>query len=155
VDVVKEGNNMSAANRVVVRFRDGRTVKGTTRDFLPAKAMFHFHPVDGGEALEVNVAELKAVFFVRCLEGDPNYNEYKGLPDKSVASLGKKIGVVFADGEVLAGYTHSYNPSNPGFFVTPVDPRSNNIRVFVVRDSVKEVKLGAQAESLVKGPVHN
>ena len=141
---------MSAANNVVVRFRDGRTLKGTTRDFLPAKAMFHIHPVDAREAVEVMVQDLKAVFFVRRLGGDPSYNEFKDLPEQKVASLGKKIGVVFADGEMLAGYTHSYNPSNPGFFVTPVDPRSNNIRVFVVRDSVKEVKLGAQAEEMVK-----
>ena len=142
---------MSAANSVVVRFRDGRILKGTTRDFLPAKAMFHIHPVNAQEAVEVLVQDLKAVFFVRRLEGDPNYNEYKDLPEQTVASLGKKIGVVFIDGEVLAGYTHSYNPSNPGFFVTPVDPNSNNIRVFVVRDSVKEVKLGAGAEELLKG----
>lgn len=142
---------MSAANNVVVRFMDGRILKGTTRDFLPAKAMFHIHPVDGQEAIEVLVQDLKAVFFVRRLGGDPNYNEYKDLPEQAVASLGKKIGVVFDDGEVLAGYTHSYNPSNPGFFLTPVDPKSNNIRVFVVRDSVKEVKLGAGAEELLKG----
>ena len=142
---------MSAANSVVVRFRDGRMLKGTTRDFLPAKGMFHLHPVDSGEAVEVMVQDLKAVFFVRRLGGDPAYNEYKDLPEQRVASLGKKIGVVFEDGEILAGYTHSYNPSNPGFFVTPVDPKSNNIRVFVVRDSVREVKLGAQAEEMVRG----
>jgi hypothetical protein len=142
---------MSAANNVVVRFRDGRMLKGTTRDFLPAKAMFHLHPVGAQEAVEVMVQDLKAVFFVRCLAGDPSYNEYKGLPEQGVASLGKKIGVVFADGEILAGYTHSYNPSNPGFFVTPVDPRSNNIRVFVVRDSVREVKLGSQADEMLRG----
>lgn len=141
---------MSAANNVVVRFTDGRILKGTTRDFLPAKAMFHIYPVDAQEAIEVMVHDLKAVFFVKRLGGDPNYNEHKDLPEQKVASLGKKIGVVFVDGEMLAGYTHSYNPSNPGFFVTPVDPKSNNIRVFVVRDSVKEVKLGAQAEEMVK-----
>ena len=142
---------MNAANNVVVRFRDGHILKGTTRDFLPAKAMFHLHPAGAQEAVEVMVHDLKAVFFVRNLGGDPNYNEYKDLPEKNAASLGKKIAVAFADGEVLAGYTHSYNPTNPGFFVTPVDPRSNNIRVFVVRDAVREVKLGVQADAILRG----
>ena len=141
---------MGAANRVVVRYRDGRLVKGTTRDFLPTKPLFHLHPGDSSEAVEVRLNELKAVFFVRRLEGDPNYNEHKDLPEQGMASLGKKIAVVFEDGESLAGYTHSYNPNNPGFFMTPVDPNSNNVRVFVVRDSVREVKLGAQAEDLIK-----
>lgn len=141
---------MGAANSVVVRFRDGHTLKGNTRDFLPAKPMFHLHPVGSEEAVEVLVRDLKAVFFVRSLGGDPNYNEYRVLPQQRAASLGKKIGVVFTDGEIMAGYTHSYSPSNPGFFVTPVDPRSNNIRVFVVRDSVKEVRLGVQAEEMIK-----
>ena len=142
---------MSAANSVVVRFADGHVLKGTTRDFLPAKAMFHLHPVGAQEAVEVMVQDLKAVFFVKSLGGNPNYDEYKSLPEKNPASLGKKIAVAFTDGELLAGYTHSYNPSNPGFFVTPVDPRSNNIRVFVVRDAVGEVKLGVQSGELLKG----
>jgi len=126
----EKGSTMSAANNVVVRFKDGRMLKGTTRDFLPAKAMFHLYPVGAEEAVEVRVVDLKAVFFVRRLGGDPSYNEYKELPEQRVAS---------------------YNPSNPGFFLTPVDPKSNNIRVFVVRDSVKEVKLGAQADGIVRG----
>ncbi len=142
---------MSAANNVVVRCRDGRMLKGTTRDFLPAKTMFHLHPVDSKEAVEVVVQDLKAVFFVKRLEGNPGYDEYKDLPEERVASLGRKIAVVFVDGEVLTGYTHSYDPSKPGFFVTPVDPNSNNVRVFVVRDSVKEVRLGVQAEGLARG----
>jgi hypothetical protein len=141
---------MGAANRVVVRYQDGRILKGTTRDFLPAKPMFHLHTDESSEALEICVSELKAVFFVRSLEGDPNYNEYRELPERNVASLGKKVALVFRDGEMLAGYTHSYNPMNPGFFVTPVDPKSNNIRVFVVRAAVRDVKLGVQAEAIVK-----
>jgi len=142
---------MSAANKVVVRYRNGRLVKGTTCDFLPAKPVFHILTGDADQALEVAIADLKAVFFVKRLEGDPNYNEYKDLPEQKVASLGKKIAVKFQDGELLSGYTHSYTPSAPGFFVTPVDPRSNNIRVFVVKDAVRELRLGIQAEELAKG----
>jgi len=141
---------MGTANKVVVRYLDGRLIKGTTRDFLPGKPMFHVHTDDSAEAVQVSLADLKAVFFVKRLEGDPDYTENKYLPEQPVASLGKKIAVVFTDGEILAGYTHSYSASHPGFFVTPVDPGSNNIRVFVVKQSVCDVKLGSQAESLVK-----
>ena len=50
-----------AGRMVVVRYLDGRTVKGTTQDFLPNKATFHVYEGadEGSAALEVSLDSLK------------------------------------------------------------------------------------------------
>ena len=54
---------------------------------------------------------------------------------------GKKMRVVFQDGEVLLGTTQGYQPGRPGFFLVPADPRSNNERCFVISSATREVTL--------------
>jgi hypothetical protein len=130
-------------NRVVARFLDGRTIKGTTADFLPTRATFHVIP--GGQSgtsiqgVEVRIADLKAVFFVKDLTGDAAYNEGKAFAPAARAA-GRKVQVEFTDGEMIVGTTQGYQPDRPGFFVVPVDPKSNNDRCFVVMAAVKDVK---------------
>ena len=36
------------------------------------------------------------------------------------------------DGEVLVGSTLGYDPKRQGFFIFPADPKSNNVRVYIV-----------------------
>ena len=129
-------------NRIVVRYRDGRIVKGVTTDFLPTKDVFHVTAAEGKSSrpLDVRVSELKAVFFVKDFAGNPTYNDRKSF-DPSKPVTGKKIRVVFQDGELLMGTTQGYQPGRPGFFVFPADPKSNNDRCFVVSAAVKEVSL--------------
>jgi hypothetical protein len=43
----------------------------------------------------------------------------------------KLVSLQFADGETLVGMTIRYPPNRPYFFVVPVDPKSNNIRILV------------------------
>jgi hypothetical protein len=128
--------------KVVVRYADGRVIKGYTQDFHPNKPQFHLFTTDSGlsgKAVEVLVEELKAVFFVVDFEGDPQYNEQKQFAEGS-QPLGQRLEVTFADGEVLVGSTVGYNPKRPSFFLFPTDPKSNNLRVFVVSTAVKEVR---------------
>ena len=129
-------------NRIVVRYRDGRIVKGFTTDFLPTKDVFHVTTTEGKSSrpLDVRVSELKAVFFVKDFAGNPTYNDRKSF-DPSKPVTGRKIRVVFEDGELLMGTTQGYQPGRPGFFVFPADPKSNNDRCFVVSAAVKEVGL--------------
>jgi hypothetical protein len=52
-------------NKVVVRFRDGRMVKGDTHDFNLTREIFHVTETqEGGKVLEVTTSPLKAIFFV-------------------------------------------------------------------------------------------
>jgi len=129
-----------AGNRVVARYRDGRMVKGTTLDFLPTRGQFHVAPEGGGTPVAVTVADLKAVFFVRDYAGDPQHhktNEFAG----GAAAAGRKIRVLFEDGEVLVGTTTGYQPGRPGFFLVPADPGSNTERCYVVAAATREVTL--------------
>ena len=57
-------------NHVVARFADGRTVKGTSLDVDPKRPVFHVSTPEG-EMVEISMADLKALFFVRSLSGDP------------------------------------------------------------------------------------
>jgi len=84
--------------------------------------------------------ELKAVFFVKTFEGNPGYNKKKEFEaDKTV--IGRKIRVIFKDGEVLVGTTQGYQPNRPGFFIQIVDPQSNNERCFIISAATQEVSL--------------
>ncbi|MGZ3535634.1 MAG: DUF6982 domain-containing protein [Thermodesulfobacteriota bacterium] len=128
-------------NKIVVRYQDGRVNKGMTSDFFPDKDMFHFSPANAlpeAKPITVSIRELKAVFFVKTLEGNREYKDKKEFEaNKTVA--GRKIRVIFKDGEVLVGTTHGYQPGRPGFFVHIVDPQSNNERCFVISAATQEV----------------
>ena len=131
-------------NRIVARFLDGRIVKGFTTDFLPGKATFHISAQSGGvqasgtKPEEVHVMDLKALFFVKSFEGDPQHKK-SNEPSPGTPGGGRRIRVVFKDGEVLVGTTQGYDRSRPGFFLVPADPSGNNERCFVVAAATQEV----------------
>lgn len=126
-------------NRIVARFQDGRLMKGFTTDFLPTKAHFHITLEEQGAAakpVELRVSELKAVFFVKTLEGDRQHHKSN---EPSQNGGGRRLRIVFKDGEVIVGTTQGYDRSRPGFFVVPVDAGGNNERCFIVAAATSEV----------------
>ncbi len=127
--------------KVVARYVNGKRVKGFSQDFFPNKDRFRVYPAakPPGEAVEVLVKELKAVFFVQDFVGNSLYHERKKYLEGEKPS-GRKVEVTFMDGEVLVGTTLGYDPSRPGFFLFPADPKGNNIRVFAVTTAVKKVR---------------
>ena len=121
-------------NKIVVRYQDGRLLKGFTSDFMPNKDLFHVVLIDAlltDKPLVVNVQDLKAVFFVKDFVGNGRYDDKKYFdPTKPVS--GRKLKVTFKDGEVLIGTTQGYQPGRQGFFVFPADPHSNIERFYVI-----------------------
>ena len=133
-------------NRIVVRFLDGRIERGYTTDFQPHKEVFHLvvKNAEGqeGKSLAIKMVNLKAVFFVKELHGlDKDRpvvkRDFADLKDQKL--IGKKVQVEFTDGEILNGITLGYSPQRRGFFFTPIDPESNNERIFAVLSAVKEI----------------
>ncbi|HZW37550.1 MAG: DUF6982 domain-containing protein [Deltaproteobacteria bacterium] len=128
-------------NQIVVRYQDGRFLKGVTTDFIAGKEVFHVTETASSAAkpVEVQVSDLKAVFFVKDLVGNPDHKEQLAFdPSKPVA--GRKIYVLFKDGERIVGLTQGYKPGRAGFFLVPADPRSNNERIYIVTSSTQEIK---------------
>jgi hypothetical protein len=125
----------------VARYQDGRLLKGFTVDFLPEAEVFHLTLVtstQGVTPVAVRVAELKALFFVREFQGRPDYSDRKEF-DPARPPVGRKVRVIFKDGELILGTTPGYHPGHLGFFVVPADPKSNIERCFVVSSATRDV----------------
>jgi hypothetical protein len=128
-------------NRLVVRYLDGRMLKGYGRDFQPTRGMVDLWsdpdgPVDS--RMTIPLAQLKAVFFVHDFEGD---SAYVGQPATTEGSgIGRRITITFVDGEVLRGTTLSYSQNGPGFFVSPLDSKTNNLKMFVLAGAIRHVQ---------------
>ena len=139
------------SNLVVARFRDGRVIKGHTRDFIPECARFHVLPRGGMQTVEIQSAELKAVFFVRDLAGNKWFHKKRAFPAFDAGpDSGRRIAVLFEDGELIIGHAQTYTADSAGFFVFPIDARENNARVYVMRAATTEVRLGLGAEELAR-----
>ena len=129
-------------SKIVVRYRDGRLVKGTTQNFFPNKPNFHVNLVGRtgpGDVVEVKIEDLKAVFFVRDFTGNAKHVERKQLVSGE-RPQGRMMEVTCKDGEVMVGTTSGYEPKRPGFFLFPIDPSANNARVFVVTSAVRTAR---------------
>ncbi len=128
--------------KVIAKYRDGRMVRGTTNNFGPGCASFHVIPLDGrpSRPVEVCVPELKAMFVVRDLHGNPRRPKQSRFLPNSPAPYGKKLEVTFVDGEVIEGVSLNYDPEAQGFFLHPADTNGNNLRIYVVNDAVKGVR---------------
>jgi hypothetical protein len=138
-------------NLVVARYRNGEVVKGYTRDFFPDRPAFHVLPKGSQVSVQVKTGELKGVFFVRDLLGNRLRNKGRRFPALDQGpNTGRRIAVLFDDGELLVGYAQTYSPERAGFFVFPADPNSNNIRVYVLRAATRQVKLGPAADELAR-----
>jgi hypothetical protein len=130
----------SGWNKIVVRYLDGRMLKGFSQDFHPSRPHFHLSPTIGGVThppVLVPMPRLKAVFFVREFEGDPDYVDRRSFVEPLP---GRRIEVTFLDDEVMMGATLGYRPDGTGFFVTPADPNSNNLRIFVLPGAIRHIR---------------
>ena len=129
----------SGWNKLVVRYLDGTLLKGFCQDFHPTRSFFHLTPsiTPGAETSMVPMQQLKAVFFVRDFEGDPDYVEGRTFAERP---SGRKVEITFADGELMVGSTLGYRTDGTGFFISPADGDGNNLRVFVLPGGVKRVR---------------
>ena len=92
------------------------------------------------ESIETRLA--KAIFFVNRFDGDArrkDLNFSTGLPVKQ----GIWIRIKFQDGEFMEGIVHNtlHYLVNPGFFLRPTDPESNNRLVYVMKNQLEDYRV--------------
>ena len=129
--------------QVIAHFQNGQVLKGLTADFAPARPRFHLLAADtcpGTHPTTIALPDLKALFFVRHLDGNPAHEERNAF-DPTNLTPGRRIRVVFLDGEIIVGLTSHYQPGRRGFFLLPADQRSNNERCFVVTAATRDITL--------------
>jgi hypothetical protein len=127
---------------VVARLLDGRLFKGTTSDFHPSRESFNLAVIEGayhGETITLKLINLKALFFVRTLKGNKQYQEKKLLAPTDLP--GQKVTVTFKDNETIRGTATGLSLGLQGFYLFPADPHSNNKRIFIVRSSIRSIRV--------------
>ena len=127
--------------KVVAQYANGKIIKGYTLDFFPNKDRFHVIPIEkpSDKPTEVLISQLKAVSVVQDFNGDPQYVERKGYMEGDTP-YGTTLEVTFKDDEIVVGSGMGIDLKRQGFFLSPPDPKSNNLRVFVVCSAVKRIR---------------
>jgi hypothetical protein len=124
----------------VAHFLSGRVLKGTSFDVSLTKATCHVQTPAG--PVEVRLSQLKALFFVKDLAGNPAHQERHTVAPGDTRAVGaRRVEIRFRDGEQLVGLTPSYRPEQLFFYVSPADPESNNIRILINRAATSSVQL--------------
>lgn len=132
-------------NNIVARYADGRIVKGTSLDVAQDRPNCHVRTAEGA-MVEVELKDLKALFFVKSLDGNAAHVEGDNIAATDPRLRGAKlVEVKFHDGERVVGLAMRYPPNKPYFFLVPVDAKSNNLRILVNQAQVASMGVVAQA----------
>lgn len=128
-------------NNVVARYIDGRMVKGSSLDVAQDRPKFHVRE-DDGTMTQVLLSELKALFFVKSLDGNSEHVEGQEIDAVDPRLRGSRVlEVTFHDGEKIVGLCTRYPPKGPSFFLVPVDSDSNNLRILVNSAALQDMAL--------------
>lgn len=127
--------------RLVVRYKDGRTARGTCYALNLRDTGFHLDKVDDqgittGETEFVPFTTVKAVFYVKSFDGKFD----RGRRYRDYNPEGADIVVKFVDGEVIRGRAlHKNSHTEPRFHLIPHEDDSNNLSVLVESTSLERI----------------
>lgn len=139
--------NQESSLKAVVHLADGSLIKGFlngTSDSLEKSASSQLSSgkvelqLTTGKKQTVALDSAKALFFVRSFEGDPEHHEIKFF-QTNPETKGLWVRVSFHDNETIEGVVQNSISFvvNPGFFLKPPDPQSNNQMIYAVKKSLQ------------------
>lgn len=125
--------------KLVVHLKNGTIYKGVTHDFEPGGEEFHFLPAEGGGVpMRMRIDELKALFWVKSYLGNRQFVARRSFDEGDEKT--RRAVITFEDGEQIWGILDPDAENTRGFFLFPVDREDNNLRIFVVRSALKEMR---------------
>jgi hypothetical protein len=126
-------------HKVVAHMKDGKIHKGLTRQFEESAGSFYLLPAEGGGVpVRVPLDDLKALFWVRDFVGNSDFVARRDF--EQVSRTGRKVVVTFRDGEQMWGTVSEPSDEGVGFLLYPADRNDNNLKVFVVRSAIEELR---------------
>ena len=125
-------------NIMVVKFLDGTTMKGFGSLIAPGETIMEFKDLE--EKIHwIELQKVKGAFYVKSFEG----TGHKARPTQQIFTMsnGQRVRVTFKDGETFEGFVNDVTriPQSAGFYVVPIDPITNNIRMWINREAVQNV----------------
>lgn len=148
------GINPKKSEQVVIQFGN-RTVKGylespiwnTIEDLLSnappsSPETFRIRHLDSDLVEEIPTSGIKAVFYVNTFNGDSDHT-HLNFHSRAPVAKGIWMRLQFRDGEVMEGIVHNSLRYlvDPGFFLIPTDPESNNKLVYVVKSWLSDLRV--------------
>lgn len=156
----------SVEKMVIVNFKDGRLSKGyfNLAGYPDLAALLnnseHGFPriitifsVTDRSPVQIALNEVKAIFFVKSFDGD------KDRKDIHFYAYGPEVGDVwveihFKDHEIMEGTLSNsiHHLVDPGFFLNPSDPGSNNQLAYINKDAILSYRvLGVRTVAATRG----
>ncbi len=120
---------VSGDHRVVLHTLEGQVLRGSIANADLCDAELPLLQPNGAVA-RVSADHVKAIFFM--------------LPpgERPPAAVGTRVRVTFGDGRQVSGLSPEYTPDSIGFFVLPIDARTNTARVWVYRAAARQIAVG-------------
>jgi hypothetical protein len=101
--------------------------------------VFRIRHLESNVVEEIPANEIKAVFFVSDLNGEPDRNSLRFHALEPILP-GIWVQVQFRDGEIIEGIIENSIRflNEPGFFLRPTDPGTNNKLIYVMKNWLAE-----------------
>ena len=115
---------------VVVHFRDGRTLTGFGDMFDEGETAIQVRELSTDGSVSVDLNLVKVVCFVQDLYST-GVVRHREIPPILHTPVGRRVEIVFRDGERLTGTVALNEPPTRGFFLTPLNRNANSLKIFV------------------------
>ena len=120
---------VSGDHRIVLHTVEGQVLRGSIANAdLSDLDLPLIQP--SGAVARIPADQVKAIFFML------------SAGERPLAAAGTRMRVTFGDGRQISGLSPDYSPDSVGFFVLPLEGRTNTARVWVYRAAVRQIAIG-------------
>ena len=120
---------VAGEHRIVLHTVEGQVLRGAIANAdLEDSELPLIQP--NGAVARVPTGTVKAIFFM--------------LPsgEQPPQATGTRVEITFSDGRQVSGLAPDYSADSAGFFVLPLDARTNTARVWVYRAAIRQLSVG-------------